>query len=53
MTNNPAKYRGLAGHDVEIVDRVPLVVEPNPDNLHYLATKRTRMDHNLTASEVS
>ncbi|MFR9806094.1 bifunctional 3,4-dihydroxy-2-butanone-4-phosphate synthase/GTP cyclohydrolase II [Pseudonocardia sp. RS010] len=53
MTNNPAKYRGLAGHGVRIVDREPIVIAPNPDNLHYLATKRTRMDHRLGESEVS
>ncbi|WP_181779187.1 bifunctional 3,4-dihydroxy-2-butanone-4-phosphate synthase/GTP cyclohydrolase II [Pseudonocardia pini] len=53
MTNNPAKYRGLTGHDVEIADRVPLVVEPNPDNLSYLTTKRARMHHALGGSEVS
>ncbi|MEU7811946.1 bifunctional 3,4-dihydroxy-2-butanone-4-phosphate synthase/GTP cyclohydrolase II [Pseudonocardia sp. NPDC049154] len=51
MTNNPA--RGLAGHGVRIVDREAIVVAPNPDNLHYLATKRTRMDHRLGESEVS
>ncbi|HVV11876.1 bifunctional 3,4-dihydroxy-2-butanone-4-phosphate synthase/GTP cyclohydrolase II [Amycolatopsis sp.] len=53
MTNNPAKYRGLNGYDIEIVDRVPLVVEPNPDNLHYLATKRARMQHALGEGVVS
>ncbi|MBW0103451.1 bifunctional 3,4-dihydroxy-2-butanone-4-phosphate synthase/GTP cyclohydrolase II [Pseudonocardia sp. KRD-291] len=53
MTNNPAKYRGLTGHDVEIAGRVPLIVEPNADNLTYLMTKRTRMQHALGESEVS
>lgn len=45
MTNNPAKYRGLAGHGIRILGREPLVVAPNPDNISYLTTKRTRMDH--------
>ncbi|WP_300016626.1 bifunctional 3,4-dihydroxy-2-butanone-4-phosphate synthase/GTP cyclohydrolase II [Pseudonocardia sp.] len=45
MTNNPAKYRGLAGHGIRILGREPLVVTPNPDNISYLTTKRTRMDH--------
>jgi 3,4-dihydroxy 2-butanone 4-phosphate synthase/GTP cyclohydrolase II len=53
MTNNPAKYRGLIGHEVEIVERVPLVVKANPDNLHYLATKRARMSHAFGGSVVS
>ncbi|WP_214366467.1 bifunctional 3,4-dihydroxy-2-butanone-4-phosphate synthase/GTP cyclohydrolase II [Pseudonocardia sp. H11422] len=49
MSNNPAKYRGLAGHGVRIAGREPLVVAPNPDNISYLTTKRTRMDHQLGA----
>jgi 3,4-dihydroxy 2-butanone 4-phosphate synthase / GTP cyclohydrolase II len=47
MTNNPAKYRGLAGHGLTIVSREPIVVTPNPDNLRYLTTKCVRMDHIL------
>ena len=53
MTNNPAKYRGLAGHGVRIVAREPIVVTPNPDNLTYLTTKRVRMDHALRETEIS
>jgi 3,4-dihydroxy 2-butanone 4-phosphate synthase/GTP cyclohydrolase II len=51
MTNNPAKYRGLAGHGVSIAGREPIIVTPNPDNLSYLTTKRTRMDHALGTGE--
>jgi len=47
MTNNPAKYRGVAGHGLTIVSREPIVVTPNPDNLRYLTTKCVRMDHIL------
>ena len=47
MTNNPAKYGGLEGFGLEIVDRVPLEIEPNPHNEHYLRTKRERMGHLL------
>jgi 3,4-dihydroxy 2-butanone 4-phosphate synthase/GTP cyclohydrolase II len=47
MTNNPAKYRGLAGHGIRITGRVPLVTQPNPDNVTYLTTKRTRLGHTL------
>lgn len=53
MTNNPAKYRGLAGHGVRIAGRAPLVTEPNADNISYLATKRSRMGHALDAVAVS
>ncbi len=47
MTNNPAKRDGLGGFGLEIVDRVPLEVPPNPHNIEYLRTKRERMGHLL------
>jgi 3,4-dihydroxy 2-butanone 4-phosphate synthase / GTP cyclohydrolase II len=47
LTNNPAKYTGLGGFGLEIVGRVPLETNPNPENLDYLRTKRERMGHLL------
>jgi 3,4-dihydroxy 2-butanone 4-phosphate synthase/GTP cyclohydrolase II len=47
MTNNPAKYGGLDGYGLEIVERVPVLIEPNPENIAYLRTKRERMGHLL------
>jgi 3,4-dihydroxy 2-butanone 4-phosphate synthase/GTP cyclohydrolase II len=47
LTNNPAKYGGLEGFGLEIIERVPLEVEPNPHNIHYLRTKKARMGHLL------
>ena len=47
MTNNTAKYGGLDGYGLEIVERVPLEIEPNPENETYLRTKRDRMGHLL------
>jgi 3,4-dihydroxy 2-butanone 4-phosphate synthase/GTP cyclohydrolase II len=47
MTNNPAKYGGLEGYGLHIVERVPLETYPNPENLRYLRTKRERMGHLL------
>jgi hypothetical protein len=47
LTNNPAKYAGLEGYGLEIVERVPLETIPNPENLVYLRTKRDRMGHLL------
>jgi 3,4-dihydroxy 2-butanone 4-phosphate synthase/GTP cyclohydrolase II len=47
LTNNPAKYGGLDGFGLEIVERVPLQVEANPENIAYLRTKRERMGHLL------
>ena len=47
MTNNPAKYGGLEGYGLEMVERVPLESVPNPENLRYLRTKREKMGHLL------
>jgi 3,4-dihydroxy 2-butanone 4-phosphate synthase / GTP cyclohydrolase II len=47
LTNNPAKRVGLDGYGLTIVDRVPLPVRPNSENLRYLRTKRDRMGHEL------
>ncbi|HET6795164.1 MAG TPA: bifunctional 3,4-dihydroxy-2-butanone-4-phosphate synthase/GTP cyclohydrolase II [Acidimicrobiales bacterium] len=47
MTNNPAKYGGLEGFGLDIVERVPLESDPNPDNIAYLRAKRERMGHLL------
>ena len=47
MTNNPSKYGGLEGFGLEIVERLPLLTEPNPENIAYLRTKRERMGHLL------
>ncbi|ATE56290.1 bifunctional 3,4-dihydroxy-2-butanone-4-phosphate synthase/GTP cyclohydrolase II [Actinosynnema pretiosum] len=47
LTNNPAKRVGLEGYGLRVVDRVPLPVSPNPENLRYLRTKRDRMGHEL------
>ncbi len=45
MTNNPKKRVGLGGYGLEIVDRVPIEIEPNDANRSYLETKRDRMGH--------
>ena len=47
MTNNPAKYGGLEGFGLDIVERVPLESIPNPENIAYLRTKREKMGHML------
>ncbi|MCT2583261.1 bifunctional 3,4-dihydroxy-2-butanone-4-phosphate synthase/GTP cyclohydrolase II [Actinophytocola gossypii] len=47
LTNNPAKRIGLDGYGLTIVDRVPLPIRPNAENLRYLRTKRDRMGHEL------
>ena len=47
MTNNPAKYSGLEGYDLDIVERVPMPTVPTPENRRYLQTKVDRMGHLL------
>jgi 3,4-dihydroxy 2-butanone 4-phosphate synthase/GTP cyclohydrolase II len=47
MTNNPRKIVGLESYKLEIVDRVPVEIEPNVKNAKYLKTKKARMGHIL------
>lgn len=47
MSNNPTKRAGLVGYGLEIVDNVPIEIEPNPYNEQYLKTKRDRMGHSI------
>jgi 3,4-dihydroxy 2-butanone 4-phosphate synthase/GTP cyclohydrolase II len=47
MTNNPAKYGGLDGFGLDIVERIPIQTASTPDNIAYLRTKRERMGHLL------
>ena len=47
ITNNPAKRAGLLGHGIEIVETVPIIIEPNAINRFYLKTKQEKMGHNL------
>ncbi len=47
MTNNPTKMVGLEGYGLEIVERVPIEVPAQQDNLKYLKTKREKMGHLL------
>jgi len=47
MTNNPKKVVGLQGYGLEIVERVPIEIEPNPVNQNYLKTKKEKLGHLL------
>ncbi|MEX2579813.1 MAG: bifunctional 3,4-dihydroxy-2-butanone-4-phosphate synthase/GTP cyclohydrolase II [Verrucomicrobiales bacterium] len=47
MTNNPRKVVGLDGHHLEIVEKVPIRIDSNPENEGYLRTKRDKMGHIL------
>ena len=47
ITNNPRKIAGLRGYGIEVVDRVPLLIEANDYNSVYLATKAKKLGHLL------
>lgn len=47
MTNNPRKLVGLAGYGIEVVDRVPVQLNHNDRNEHYLKTKKEKLGHML------
>ena len=47
LTNNPLKIEAIEHSDIEIVSRVPLLIEPKKENQSYLRTKRELMGHLL------
>ncbi len=47
ITNNPRKIAGLKGYGLEVVDRVPLLIEATDYNSTYLATKAQKLGHML------
>jgi 3,4-dihydroxy 2-butanone 4-phosphate synthase / GTP cyclohydrolase II len=47
LSNNPGKRAGLNGYGLEIVEKVPIEITPNPHNEAYLVTKRDKMGHEI------
>ena len=47
MTNNPRKIVGLKSYNLDIIERVPLEIEPTVNSAKYLHTKKARMGHIL------
>jgi 3,4-dihydroxy 2-butanone 4-phosphate synthase / GTP cyclohydrolase II len=47
ITNNPRKIAGLKGYGLEVVDRVPLLIEATDYNTYYLSTKAKKLGHML------
>jgi 3,4-dihydroxy 2-butanone 4-phosphate synthase/GTP cyclohydrolase II len=47
MTNNPVKRVGLEAYGLEVVENVPIEIQPNKYNEFYMRTKKERMGHEL------
>ena len=47
ITNNPKKIVGLEGYGLEVTDRMPIEIEPDPENLKYLQCKKDKLGHML------
>ena len=47
LTNNPKKLSGLHGYGLEVVEQLPLQIDPNPHNQRYLQVKRDKLGHLL------
>jgi 3,4-dihydroxy 2-butanone 4-phosphate synthase/GTP cyclohydrolase II len=47
ITNNPRKRAGMDGYKLEVVETVPIEMEPNPHNMDYLFTKRDKLGHEI------
>jgi 3,4-dihydroxy 2-butanone 4-phosphate synthase / GTP cyclohydrolase II len=53
ITNNPKKYGGIAGYGLSITERVSIQIEPTPENVRYLRTKKDRMGHLIELPEAT
>lgn len=47
LTNNPTKIAGLSGFDLEVIERVPILIRDNENNHFYMQTKKDKMGHLL------
>jgi 3,4-dihydroxy 2-butanone 4-phosphate synthase/GTP cyclohydrolase II len=51
LTNNPDKRAGLEGYGLAIEERLPLQIDPTPENIGYLRTKQEKLGHLLDVPE--
>ncbi len=51
LTNNPRKIRGLEGYGLEVIERIPIQMDENEDNTHYLHTKQAKLGHLLNFAQ--
>tara|TARA_Y100001972_G_C7660609_1_gene333143 strand:- start:2975 stop:3571 length:597 start_codon:yes stop_codon:yes gene_type:complete len=52
LTNNPMKVEAFEGSQIKVVERVPIEIEPRPENLFYLQTKKKGMRHMLSSKQL-
>lgn len=52
LTNNPDKIIGLEKNGIMVMERIPLIIQPNPCNKYYLDTKESRMGHQLSEEKL-
>lgn len=45
LTNNPDKIDAFTNSGIQVVERISLMIEPRPENRHYLATKKNALGH--------
>ena len=53
LTNNPKKVIGLEGYGLKVVEKVPIIITPNPYNRNYLVTKQKKMGHRLEIPDIA
>ena len=51
LTNNPKKVIGLEAYGIRLVERVPIIVPPTPENERYMETKHQKLGHLLEIGE--
>jgi 3,4-dihydroxy 2-butanone 4-phosphate synthase/GTP cyclohydrolase II len=51
LTNNPKKVVGLESYGIKLVERLPIIVPPTPENEHYMQTKLLKLGHLLETEE--